>query len=143
MITPLRTRLLSRLLRVAFLALFAAALNFVLLPAIRGADPAEPAEGPVHGKEVLVEKGDQETKTIDAKGQDVTVNGNRNKLTITGECHALTISGDLNFVSVESVSSISVAGGGNEVAYQKTVDGEKPQVTDTGKDNVIAKKKVE
>jgi hypothetical protein len=115
----------------------------VFVPARVGADPLEPAQGPAHGKEVLVVKDNQETKTVDAKGQDVTVNGNRNKLTITGECHALTLSGDLNFVTVEAVASISITGGGNEVTYQKAVDGEKPQITDTGKDNVVAKKKAE
>jgi hypothetical protein len=133
-----------RYARVGILALLATAGGLVSLPATTaGADPLEPAEGPAHGKEILVVKESGETKTIDAKGQDLTVTGNRNKLTVTGECHALTISGDLNFVSVEAVASISMSGGGNEVAYQKAVDGEKPQITSTGKDNVAAKKKVE
>lgn len=131
----------SHLARSAAFVVFAATAG--VLGTSRGADPLEPAQAPAHGKEVLVIKEDAATKTIDAKGQDVTVNGNRNKLTITGECHALTISGDLNFVSVASVASITLAGGGNQVAYQKTTDGEKPQVTDTGKDNVIARKTIE
>ena len=128
---------------VASVALFVALAGLVSSSANSSADPLEPAEGPAHGKEVLVEKGNEVTKTIDAKGQDLTVSGNRNKLTVTGECHALTISGDFNFVSVEAVASISTPGNGNEVAYQKAVDGEKPQLTNAGKDNVVAKKKVE
>jgi hypothetical protein len=114
----------------------------ILAPAMLG-DPIVPEQGPAHGKEVLVVKDNQETKTIDAQSQDLTVTGNRNKITVTGECHALTISGDFNFVSVAAVASISMSGNGNEVAYQKAVDGEKPQITSTGKDNVAAKKKVE
>ncbi len=134
---------LPAIARLGVFALFATTASLLACAPAFGADPVEPAAGPAHGKEVLVVKGDGETKTIDAKGQDVTVNGSRNKLTITGECHALTVSGDLNFVSVEAVASIALAGGGNQVAYQKTVDGEKPQITDSGKDNVVAKKKVE
>jgi hypothetical protein len=128
---------------VTLVVLFATAGGIVSLAPSTRADPLEPAEGPAHGKEVLVFKEDAATETIDAKGQDVTVTGNRNKLTITGECHALTVSGDMNFVSVEAVASISTPGGGNEVAYQKAVDGDKPQITDAGKGNVVAKKKVE
>jgi hypothetical protein len=129
--------------RVSIVALLATAAGFVSWPALGLADPLVPAEGPAHGKEVLVVKDSAETKTIDAKGQDLTVTGNRDKLTITGQCHALTISGDFNFVSVEAVASISLAGNGNEVAYQKAVDGDKPQITDTGKHNVVAKTKVQ
>ena len=128
--------------RVAIVALFATAGGLASFTPSSTADPLEPAQGPTHGKEVLVEKQNGATKTIDAKGQDLTVTGNRNKLTVTGECHALTISGDFNFVSVEAVATISTSGNGNEVAYQKAVDGEKPQITDAGKDNVIAKKTV-
>jgi hypothetical protein len=127
----------------AVLALGCITAGFFSWTATGLADPLVPAQGPAHGKEVLVVKESSETKTIDAKGQDLTVTGNRNKLTITGQCHALTISGDFNFVSVEAVSSISLAGNGNEVAYQKAVDGTKPQITDTGKHNVVANKKVE
>jgi hypothetical protein len=127
----------------AALTLPLAAAGFLLLaPRMRG-DPVVPVQGPAHGKEVLIVKDNQETKTIDAQGQDLTVTGNRNKITVTGECHALTISGDFNFVNVAAVASISMSGNGNEVAYERAVDGEKPQITSTGKDNVAAKKKVE
>jgi hypothetical protein len=128
---------------IAALALAAAAVGFLLFaPAMRG-DPIVPVQGPAHGKEVLVVEDNQETKTLDAQGQDLTVTGNRNKITVTGECHALTISGDFNSVNVAAVASISLSGHGNEVADQKAVDGEKPQITSAGQDNVAAKKKVE
>jgi hypothetical protein len=48
-----------------------------------------------------------------------------------------------NSVNVAAVASISLSGHGNEVADQKAVDGEKPQITSAGQDNVAAKKKVE
>ena len=107
------------------------------------ADPAGTKEIPTETKDVLLVKDSKEEQTIDAAGRDVTVNGNRNKLTITGECHALTVSGELNFVSVAAVSSISLVGGGNQVAWGKAVNGEKPQITDQGKGNTVSKKKAE
>ena len=111
----------------------------VALGAVRSnaGEPSTPAAAPASGKEVLVIKESKDAQTFDAKGQDVTVNGNHNKVTITGECHALTISGDANHVSVEAVSSISLTGTGNEIAWTRAVAGEKPQVTDLGKSNTV------
>ncbi len=108
-----------------------------LLPATLCADPTEPAVPPNRGKEVLVIHESKEAQTFNANGQDVTINGSNNKVTITGTCHALTISGDRNAVTLESVSSISVTGEDNEVRWSKASDGERPQVTDLGKNNHI------
>ena len=100
-------------------------------------EPSTPATAPSRGKEVLVIKDSKDAQTFNAEGQDVTVNGSHNNVTITGTCHALTISGDANAVSLESVSSISITGEGNEVKWAKASDGERPQVTDLGKSNKV------
>ncbi len=113
---------------------------FALVPATMPAgEPSTPAVPPKTGKELLVIKDSQDAQTFNAEGQDVMVNGSRNKVTIKGTCHALTISGDANAVSVESVSSISITGEGNEVGWTKASDGERPQVTDLGKGNKVSR----
>ncbi len=122
--------------RHAFL-LLAAVLALVPVTVTAG-EPTVPAVPPKSGKELLVVENSKEAQTFNAEGQDVTVNGSRNKVTIKGTCHALTISGDGNTVSVESVSSISITGEGNEVGWTKASDGERPQVTDLGKDNKVS-----
>ena len=103
----------------------------------RAGDPSVPVAAPTAGKAVLVIKDSKDAQTFNAEDQDVTVNGSNNKVTIKGICHALTVSGDMNGVTVESVATITVDGSGNIVAYGKTVDGIKPQITDTGRGNQI------
>ncbi len=114
------------------------AVGVLFPPALLTAgEPSTPAVAPNRGKEVLVIKDSKDAQTFNAEGQDVTVNGSHNRVTVKGTCHALTISGDANAVTLESVSSISVTGEGNEVVWSKASDGEKPQVTDLGKANKI------
>ena len=121
--------------RTPFLPLAAAV---VLLPAaLLAGDPVEPAVPPARGKPVLVIHDSKDAQTFNAEGQDVTVQGSHNKITVTGTCHALTITGDANAVTLETVSSISITGEGNEVHWSKAMDGERPQVTDQGKSNRI------
>ena len=87
---------------------------------------------------MLVIKESKDAQTFNAEGQDVTVNGSGNKVTIKGTCHALTISGDSNIVNVADVASIALSGTGNEVSWSSAVGGEKPQVTDLGKNNQVS-----
>ena len=114
-----------------------ALLLFTSAVPVFAGEPSAPATGPARGKEVLVVKDSKDAQTFNAEGQDVTVNGSHNKVTIKGTCHALTVSGDTNGVTVESVATISISGNGNEIAWTKTVDGTKPQITDLGKDNKV------
>lgn len=115
-----------------------AAVLLFLPASLPAGEPSTPAVAPNRGKEVLVIKDSKDAQTFNAEGQDVTVNGSHNKVTIKGTCHALTISGNANAVALESVSSISVTGEGNEIVWSKASDGEKPQVTDLGKSNKVS-----
>ncbi len=127
----------TKITRHAFLLLAAV---LALVPAtVSAGEPTVPAVPPKSGKELLVVENSKEAQTFNAEGQDVTVNGSHNKVTIKGTCHALTLSGDDNAVSVESVSSISITGEGNEVGWTKASDGERPQVTDLGKGNKVSR----
>ena len=131
----------NRLLPRANFAKFLPVITFCLLTAfcsVRADEPIKPDQGPARGKEVLVIKESKDAQTFNAEGQDVTVNGNNNKVTIKGSCHALTISGSSNAVTVAAVASIALSGTGNEVSWNKAVDGEKPQITDLGKDNQVS-----
>ena len=104
---------------------------------VRADEPIKPDATPTRGKEVLVIKESKDAQVFNAEDQDVTVSGSHNRVTIRGTCHALSISGDDNAVEVAAVASIAISGTGNEVAYGKAVDGEKPQVTDLGKTNKV------
>ena len=115
----------------------AVALLLFAVPAARAGEPSTPAVAPTRGKEVLVIKNSQDAQTFNAEDQDVTVNGSGNKVTIKGTCHALTISGDKNAVTVAAVATITVSGEENQVLWSKTVEGTKPQITDTGKGNQV------
>ena len=42
-----------------------------------------------------------------------------------------------------AVASISLVGGNNHVTWAKAVGGEKPQITDQGKDNSVSARKTE
>lgn len=117
----------------AVLALAAAGL----FPA-RAEDPIKPDVGPTRGKEVLIIKESRDAQTFNAEDQDVTVQGDGNKVTIRGTCHALSLTGDHNHVSVASVASIAFSGSSNQVSWSKASGGEKPQITDLGKNNEVA-----
>lgn len=123
--------------RFGFLAVVAS-VSLVALASVRADDPIKPDATPTRGKEVLVIKESKNAQVFNAEDQDVTVNGNNNKVTIKGTCHALSISGDDNAVEVAAVASIAVSGAGNQVSWGKAVDGEKPQVTNLGKNNQVS-----
>ncbi len=109
----------------------------VSVPA-RAGDPIKPNETPARGKEVLVIKESKEAQVFNAEGQDVTVNGNHNQVSIKGTCHALTVSGSNNVIQVASVASIALSGTDNEVTWGTASGGEKPQITDLGKNNRVS-----
>ena len=117
--------------------LIVAAVSLAAGSNARADEPIKPDATPTRGKEVLVIKESKNAQVFNAEDQDVTINGNHNIVTIRGTCHALSISGDGNAVEVAAVASIAVSGTGNEVAWGKAVDGEKPQITDLGKTNKV------
>ena len=114
------------------------AASLLATASVRADDPIKPDTAPARGKEVLVIKESKNAQVFNAEDQDVTINGNNNKVTIKGTCHALTISGDDNAVEVAAVASIAVSGAGNQVSWGKAVDGEKPQITNLGKNNQVS-----
>lgn len=116
----------------------AAVLTVATVFSARADDPIKPDEGPARGKEVLVIKESKDAQTFNAEGQDVTVNGSNNRVTIKGTCHALNVSGSNNLVHVASVASIALSGEGNQIVWTAASGGEKPQVTDLGKDNKVS-----
>ena len=107
------------------------------------ADPPKIVESPpaaTAGKATIALTDSNKTQTIEADGKDVAIEGNDNKITLSGACHALTINGSNNVVKAEALGSVSTPGNHNKVTWTKAVDGEKPQVTDVGKDNSLGKR---
>lgn len=107
------------------------------------AEPPKNVESPTAataGKTTLVITDSNKTQSIEAQGRDVAIEGSSNKITLTGECHALTINGNGNLVKAEAVATVSTPGNQNKVTWTKAVDGEKPQITNVGSDNVVSKR---
>ena len=107
------------------------------------ADPPKIVESPTAataGKATIALTDSDKTQTIEADGKDVAIEGSHNQITLSGACHALTINGSHNVVTAEALGSVSTPGNDNKVTWTKAVDGEKPQVTDVGKDNSLSKR---
>ncbi len=107
------------------------------------AEPPKIVESPTSataGKATIALTDSNKTQTIEAGGKDVAIEGDHNKITLSGACHALTINGNDNMVTAEALGTVSTPGNRNKVTWTKAVDGEKPQVTDLGKDNSLGKR---
>ena len=107
------------------------------------AEPPTIVESPTAataGKPTIAITDSNKTRTIEADGKDVAIEGDGNKITLSGACHALTINGNHNEVTAEALGTVSTPGNHNKVTWTKAVDGEKPQVTDVGKDNSLGKR---
>jgi hypothetical protein len=89
------------------------------------------------GKAVLVVSENGKTQALEAEGQDVSIDGNKNDITLRGKCHALTVSGNQNTVHAEALASISTPGNKNAVTWTQAVNGERPQITNVGSGNSI------
>ena len=107
------------------------------------AEPPKLVESPnaaTAGKATIAITDSNKTQTIEADGKDVAIEGDHNKITLSGACHALTINGNDNEVTAEALATVSTPGNHNKVTWTKAVDGEKPQVTDVGKNNSLGKR---
>lgn len=122
--------------------LFLIALAAAAVSSLR-AEPPKIVESPTAatvGKATIALTDNNKTQTIEADGKDVAIEGDGNKITLSGACHALTINGNGNEVTAEALGTVSTPGNHNKVTWTKAVDGEKPQVTDVGKDNSLSKR---
>ena len=111
-------------------------------PSLRAEPPklVESATAATAGKATIALTDSNVTQTIEAEGKDVAIEGDGNKVTLSGACHALTINGNHNVVTAEALATVSTPGNHNKVTWTKAVDGEKPQITDVGKDNSLGKR---
>jgi hypothetical protein len=99
--------------------------------------PEEAASsGLVESESTLEFSGSNTSKTVDAKGREVTVSGKSNHISLLGSASSLSVSGDDNEVTVINVKSINLNGKNNKIVWS----GEKPQVSDSGTSNQIAGK---
>jgi len=71
----------------------------------------------------------KETTRLDGIGQRVR---------LTGDCRVVVVSGSGNHVVVERVGSLNVSGMDNEVRWERSLQGEKPRVVNSGVRNVVS-----
>ena len=83
----------------------------------------------------IVITGNKSVQKRACTGQDVQMLGDDNKADFTGNCEGLSVIGNRNAVTLDNVATIEVTGDDNTVRWRGT----KPQITNTGKGNTIAK----
>lgn len=83
----------------------------------------------------IVITGNKSVQKRACTGQDVQMLGDDNKADFTGNCEGLSIIGNRNAVTLDNVATIEVTGDDNTVRWRGT----KPQITNIGKGNTIAK----
>lgn len=93
---------------------------------------------------------DDDTVTVDADENVVTISGPCRLVRVKGEQNQITltssarieVTGSQNHVTVEAVDTMRVPGSQNWITYRRTVSrskGAKPKITSTGHDNVISR----
>jgi hypothetical protein len=87
----------------------------------------------------VVISNNEQTRTIDCTGGNVTVDGNVNTLSLTGECQNVEINGNENTVRIEAAAAISVAGNQNRVTWRRGVGSASPRISNLGTANSIAR----
>ena len=86
-------------------------------------------------------RGSAESSTHECKGRNVHISGSMNKITLNGVCPTVHVSGSGNEVLIDTVGTIKVSGASNKVFWQKAANGKKPNISNPGINNTIAKAK--
>lgn len=89
-------------------------------PDLTPVDPVKPPAkaAALAGKPITVSNNNA-TRIIEAKGEDVNIEGDDGLILITGGCRILTIRGKTNQIQVDSADEIVIEGDGNNVASGK------------------------
>jgi hypothetical protein len=99
--------------------------------------PPPPPPAAAGSTATLVFADNREERTVDCDGRTVEVVGNRNRLRLRGSCAGLRVSGNDNVVEVDLSPIIATTGNENTVRYRDLIDGARPKVANTGRDNRI------
>ncbi len=88
-------------------------------------------------QEPLSIAGSDEQYDEDCAGRDVDITGSNLKVTLRGECGSVGVNGSDNTVNIDSVARIEVVGTSNQVTWRSGLSERRPQIANTGSDNVI------
>lgn len=78
------------------------------------------------------------TDAIDCNGRELTVVGSDNRLTLRGTCPLVRVTGSENTVDADTVGRFLVTGSSNRLTWTRAASGHEPDVTNTGRGNVIS-----
>jgi hypothetical protein len=76
--------------------------------------PVPPSPPPANIGPIVITDNDQ-TLTFTCSGNEVIIRGNANNITLLGNCGAITIRGNGNRVSIQSATSVTNTGNGNQI----------------------------
>jgi hypothetical protein len=79
--------------------------------------------------------GSNQATVINADGKPEMITGSNNNIRIKGDCSNLRVFGSNNYVSVEKVGQIEMAGSNNRIEYVSGMDTSQPKITNFGADN--------
>lgn len=77
-------------------------------------------------------------QVVECNSNAVQITGNHGSITLRGTCSEVILVGNDNLVRSETVGTISVTGNNNNITWISGLQGQPPQVTRSGKDNLIA-----
>ena len=77
-------------------------------------------------------------KTITCSEKTTRVDGMNQQVRLTGDCHVVVVTGSGNRVVIERLGSVNVSGMNNEVRWERSLQGDAPQVANSGLQNSVS-----
>lgn len=81
--------------------------------------------------------GTQPQQTVDCNGNAVHITSNNGKITLQGTCSEVVLVGNENRIQVKTVGKISVTGNDNQISWRSGINGQIPEVSRYGHENVV------
>jgi hypothetical protein len=88
---------------------------------------------------VGAQEGAARATTIACTKETTRLDGIGQRVRLTGDCRVVVVSGSSNHVVVERAGSLNVSGMDNEVRWERSLQGEKPRVVNSGIRNVVSR----
>lgn len=88
-------------------------------------------------EDIIAVAGTGDVSTYTCENNSVIVTGAENTVTLEGTCEAIIVAGANNDIFVEAVVSGTLTGAENTIIWQSPVDGQPPNVNDTGVNNRV------
>ena len=96
------------------------------------------AAGMVRPASALEPQRSNRVKTISCAEKTTRVDGMNQQVRLTGDCQVVVVTGSGNRVVIERLGSVNVSGMNNDVRWERSLQGDAPQVANSGLQNSVA-----